>query len=352
MRKEGKDNVFNILYWNINNKAENRRVKGDREENLAISIINEKIKKFLNTEVECIVFTEAYNKLESKLINVNSEYKKLDFFDGGCVKNQIVIAAKKSQYEHVNKGEGVNFVHIRNKEKRLNIIGYRTMWINYTGDIFYALKYINGLCMDKIISCKNYDCKKFSDEIEKYKNEYKEIKNGKNSYQRENAFITNEMKDSYIVEQLKDIKIDDNKSLLDSICERKAITDYKNIYYKLQVNSVLDYVKRIKDEKVIVVGDFNISQKNENLLNFYKIKDDNEEGFVVCENDTMFHDKLDYLYLKGCKKKVFKVEEDMLKFYFNNIEFIQKNCNNMLEIKSPFPDHNLLFASIDIGYDE
>ena len=61
----------------------------------------------------------------------------------------------------------------------------------------------------------------------------------------------------------------------------------------------------------------------------------------------------DYLYLKNChlngkKEENFRTVKEMKCVYGNCDNDIQNIFKEAIEIKPPFPDHNLLFASVEI----
>lgn len=102
-------------------------------------------------------------------------------------------------------------------------------------------------------------------------------------------------------------------------------------------------------EKVIIVGDYNIESEIEPIKNNLYINNINP-GYVVCEKGyTMANMKIDHLYLKNVKPIKFESILDMKDLYGNKIT--RDIFYEVVSILPPFPDHNLLFASVDLGSD-
>lgn len=134
--------------------------------------------------------------------------------------------------------------------------------------------------------------------------------------------------------------------------------DYINDYIIRRAN--FEYIKEkfnkvinsCKDKKVIVIGDFNIDERFKDFK-IWKYDDiiAKDNNFKICRDATIGNAKMDYVYtnLKVDTNDfiaIRKIEE----IYCNeSIHNFAENVINNITIKSPFPDHNLLFASIDLG---
>ena len=283
MRKEGKDNVFNILYWNINyrtHQANSGRQYKNENIRLSSEIIIEQIKQFIDSyHVNVVVLTEAWPF--NSVISSNRIYEFLR--DEGFI---------LPGYYDLKKENIEIFV---NQEKKS--LGDRKE--KYYNSVILAAKYSDGYFNDWII---NQDSPSFLG-----------IVSGKKLL-------------------LGGVRIG-TESKIDRISQLKKVE-----------NLARDY------EKVIIVGDYNIESEEEPIKNNLYINNINP-GYVVCEKGyTMANKKIDHLYLKNVKPIKFESILDMKDLYGNKIT--KDIFYEVVSILSPFPDHNLLFASIDIGYDE
>ena len=89
---------------------------------------------------------------------------------------------------------------------------------------------------------------------------------------------------------------------------------------------------------------FNIGERCINNVIFDRLKTAEELYFRDEDIDHKTHHLKDKKFDKAIMKE--KEEFERLKVYIKSYK------NSGLSVIPPFPDHNLLFASIDIGYDE
>lgn len=104
-------------------------------------------------------------------------------------------------------------------------------------------------------------------------------------------------------------------------------------------------------DKIIVMGDFNMQP---NKIDGVSNNDDWKfgKGLHKCNEATNFDTSfIDHIFIRNCKKKEFKRLEYMKNFYqsIGRLELIKKKKSKFGDINSPYPDHNLLFASIELN---
>lgn len=142
--------------------------------------------------------------------------------------------------------------------------------------------------------------------------------------------------------------------------ELLMLKNNKNIYLtgiRLSNSNQLKYVKDITNNiqnKIIVIGDYNMQPDK---IDEISITDDWKfcEGMYKCEAGTNLDNSyIDHIYTKNCKVVQFKRIEKMDEFYklINRSDVLKKQVDRWGAVISPYPDHNLLFASIDLGDDK
>ena len=334
--------------------------------------------------VEAIVLNESYynfiERLKSmiytgELCNENNSIKKiLDCYDiisnlNDKYNNAVTILVKKDKYDVIKKD--IRFLHLRDNISKINIIGYRTYW-----------EMINPSTIDLLNDIHENDLAYINDKFDDVvNNKIREELNflNKNNYLRDTEKVCEEIlnifkKDANIyidlisyINELKKIKIL-SKTIYDLIFESKSQFANRITSYNIQIDRMFNYIfKNInEDEKVIMIGDFNfddsfyIQNCQQYDLNELYIK----SGLLqMCDNYTIDNIKYDHLYLNNCKKKKFDVLKNMSELYVNSTDFrlsniiknenkfINSNIDRILKritINPPFPDHNLLFASIEV----
>lgn len=107
-----------------------------------------------------------------------------------------------------------------------------------------------------------------------------------------------------------------------------------------------------KNSKVIIIGDFNMQPNEIDSIS----KDDDwnfKQGMIKCDKGTNLDNSyVDHIYIKSCNgENVFTREREMEEFYtsIGRKDIINIKPSNWGKVKAPYPDHNLLFASIDLG---
>ena len=364
---------FNVLYWNINYRENWQGYNIDDSQkinniNLATKIIKNEIDNIIqlrkvkyqdaDDDIHAIIFTEAYPLSEdNELITYlrENDYSVLPYdcnFDDFLVGINDLTTYKD---ENINK-------YIPFKRKNREIVGVK----NGTKEEYLQNDYSNGV----IIAVK----KEFNFKLSGYKLDnpnYLAIDNGEmclagTRVNHGYPDMTSQFKKKLNCKALEGIKLSgvniigsnyvlDNKEGYTFNEEKEdKVNDYiirrANFeYIKDKFNKAIDVSKY---KKVVVIGDFNINEK----FKYYPIwrYDDivsKDNNFKICRDFTIGNSKMDYVYtnLKVDTKDFFAIRT-IKEVYCNNL--IQNDIEKVISsinINSPFPDHNLLFASIDLG---
>lgn len=305
---------FKILYWNINYK-EGTAGKNRDNYKLASKICVDILKKYIDKEnISAIVLTECYPQVNPDMKSYIYDYYRKN----GSWKPNYAFEDYKGESDDI----------LKEFEDRYDVFPYGSIDI---GDIkkkglpFMKMKYLkeggrkrprNWSYNPVVIICK--------------KNRYElvGIKDCPNL-----LIIKDKAKDFYIA----GFRVDNSSGTQKYIELAKEIS--KNIKY-------------LSKSKVVVIGDFNPG----NLESFKIEKGINsviENGLVKdCRDNTTHISKPDKMLLINCncEKDDFKVMENVKEYYKKEYpDLLYKGKNNCTIVRAPFPDHNLLFASIDLG---
>lgn len=303
---------FKMLYWNINykeGKAGKRCDKYKRASKICIDILNKYIDK---ENISAVVLTECYPQVNSDMKSYIYDY----FKKNGSWKPNYIFEDYKGESDDI----------LKEFEDRYDVFPYGSIDI---GDIkkkglpFMRMKYLKeGKRLDNwsynpvVIICK------------KDIYELVGIKDCPNL-----LIIKDKAKDFYIA----GFRVDNSSGT--------------QKYIEL-ANEISKFIKDYSKSKVVVIGDFNpINLKKEIIEN--EIKSVIKNGFVKdCRDYTTHVSRPDKMLLINCncENDDFRVMENVEEYYKKECpELLYERKINCTMVQAPFPDHNLLFASIDLG---
>lgn len=349
---------FNILYWNINYRSgsyvSDESIKDSSE--IIIKELQESIKSInrdINEKIHAIVFTEAYPiEKSSSLIKSLNDMEYTTYPSDESFEEYCKTISEKEQESIVKDKNGKKLPYASNTKK-------------YQNGVLIAIS------------------RKYVEE-----NKIKSIKIAERGYRRDTPnLLAIELDDLVICGvRINQGGVSGNEKLILSIdndiphdkkCGKWIIDDKDGFRFvkndKCMNTSIVrraayeQFLHIIKgfDKPVIAIGDFNIynsKKKNDNGKEEYQYNNavwkyteiiENNPNFNVCNGYTIGNEKMDYLYLKNChlngkKEENFRTVKEMKCVYGNCDNDIQNIFKEAIEIKPPFPDHNLLFASIEI----
>lgn len=338
---------FNILYWNIHFADGAGATKTGLFN--SSEIIKEEINGIIKgKEIDAIIFTEAHPQFDSENYNKelynyfkkekyhvypydDNKIKKYPFEKNGKKKNGILIATKKEFSIYDSSLDNPNFLLLRSKDGKIILGGLR-------------------IC--------NYNAKSYEEQIERIKLKLK--------FDRKTSFI--------LLGDYNPGSIPSEKYLIANNIVLKDRIDYLRKMYRNRKKGDLEEEKKIALYYVSSKISHMICKSNCDISNVF----DCEVGTNV--NETGEYTNPDKIFLLNCNIISFKCAKTAEQVYFdkdslnekghvknggkgivlNEIAKLRKKeiFNENISIKykrfglgvpAPYPDHNLLFASIDLG---
>lgn len=315
-------NKFNILYWNINNKAGS---SNEKAKNIVLNTINDKE-----------IFSE-----------INNRVKGLDL---QSFKDFDAIVFTESNWNFI---ECFNNVY-NNENEYFDTFSIPKISIN-DNDIFIATKKKHKFCQIEKLCKIMPNCNYLHSIILNIDLIGLRICNGKGSPK--------------LPSQLHELKINDNKFIMIGDFNETSVMYYiKTNGYEKVLNDYFNKRGVIKecDDGTNTCSYYGKHSRPEYIDNrpdkIYTTFDNSSINFIKVLTPEKIYIKAKYLNSDGHIKPELMVKKNTVDRHF---EFINKNVqynndsNLYSEIKvnyastglvgQPYPDHNLLFASIDLG---